>query len=148
MSAVDVSVRAEILHLLQDLREEMGVTILFIGYDLRVAPAFCDQAAVMDWSKLVEVTPAEALFCASGHPYKEVLLFAVAEPHPHLRGQKRCAVLPGEVPDSPACPRGCVFRPRCPAVFDRCRNESPALTALGDGRAAACWRHEVVRSAA
>lgn len=139
VSALDVSVRAQILNLLQELREEIRLTILFIGHDLGVVRVFCDWVAKMYCGELVEVAPAEDLCRAPAHAYTDVLLSAVPEPDPRLGGQKRRIVLRGEVPDPLARPPGCVFHPRCHRVFARCRTEMPALRAIADERSAACW---------
>ena len=148
VSALDVSVRAQILNLLLDLREEMGLTVIFVGHDLGVVRYFCDRVAVMYSGQVVEVAPAEQLFARPSHPYTQALLSAVPEPDPRLRGQHRRVMLRGEVPDPMSRPAGCVFHPRCPHALARCAGEAPPLAPAPDGRLAACWRAEEMAAGA
>ncbi|MFN2110414.1 MAG: ABC transporter ATP-binding protein [Anaerolineae bacterium] len=128
VSALDVSVRAQILNLLEDLQEEYHLTYLFIAHDLSVVEYICDRVAVMYVGKLVELASTDELFAKPQNPYTEALLSAVPQPDPLIRDQKQRIVLEGEVPDPAKPPSGCYFHPRCRySDGSRCVNETPAL---------------------
>lgn len=139
VSALDVSVQAQILNLLQDLQEEMNLTFLFIGHDLSVIEYICDRVAVMYVGKLVELSETEALYIHPKHPYTAALLSAVPKPDPDLRADSRRIILEGDVPDPSDPPSGCYFHPRCLySDGDRCVQEEPQLREITPGHYAAC----------
>jgi peptide/nickel transport system ATP-binding protein len=138
VSALDVSVRAQILNLLTDLQEELQLTYLFISHDLSVIEYLCDRVAVMYVGKLVEVTTTEELFGNPKHPYTEALLSAVPKPDPRFRRRKQRIVLEGDVADPANPPSGCYFHPRCKYAKARCSQEAPALRQISAGHFAAC----------
>jgi peptide/nickel transport system ATP-binding protein len=128
VSALDVSVRAQILNLLEDLQKEYHLTYLFIAHDLSVVEYICDRVAVMYVGKLVELASTDELFSQPQHPYTEALLSAVPQPDPLVREQKQRIVLEGEVADPANPPGGCYFHPRCRySDGGRCANETPEL---------------------
>ena len=136
VSALDVSVQAQVLNLLMDLRRRFGLTYLFISHDLHVVLHMSDRVAVMYLGEIVEIGPRDALHRTPKHPYTQVLLSAVPVADPTLRRER---IVPrGEVASPLAIPPGCRFHPRCPFAFDRCRVERPALRAVGDEHQAAC----------
>ncbi|HLA44389.1 MAG TPA: dipeptide ABC transporter ATP-binding protein [Aggregatilineales bacterium] len=136
VSALDVSVQAQILNLLLDLQDEFHLTYLFVAHDLSVVKHISDRVAVMYVGKIVEVATNEQLFNAPWHPYTEALLSAVPKPDPRQKTKR--IVLAGEVADPAHPPPGCHFHPRCPYVKDRCKVETPALRELEPGRLVAC----------
>jgi peptide/nickel transport system ATP-binding protein len=138
VSALDVSVRAQILNLLQDLQEEMSLTYLFVSHDLSVIEYLCNRVAVMYVGKLVEVANTAELFGNPKHPYTEALLSAVPKPDPRLRDHKQRIVLEGDVADPSNPPGGCYFHPRCRYARERCSQESPPLREVSAGHYAAC----------
>ncbi len=145
VSALDVSVRAQILNLLEDLQAEMHLTYLFIAHDLSVVEYICNRVAVMYVGKLVELAATDELFANPQHPYTEALLSAVPQPDPALRDRKQRIVLEGEVPDPANPPTGCYFHPRCPySDGDRCVREEPALREITPDHFAACHYSETL----
>ena len=138
VSALDVSVQAQILNLLQDLQEEFELTYLFIAHDLSVVEHISHRVAVMYVGKVVELARTEALFSNPQHPYTEALLSAVPKPDPRLRNQGVRIRLEGEVADPSEPPSGCYFHPRCPYARERCQHEEPEAREIGDDHWVAC----------
>jgi oligopeptide/dipeptide ABC transporter ATP-binding protein len=142
VAALDVSIQADILNLLQSLQDEMGLTFLFISHDLSVVAHICDHVAVMYLGTLVESAPTRKLFANPSHPYTKALLSAIPslDPNERTNAQK----LEGEIPSPVNPPPGCRFHTRCPLAEDRCRTEVPEWRELSDGHSVACHFAEIV----
>jgi peptide/nickel transport system ATP-binding protein len=140
VSALDVSVKAQIVNLLQDLQRELGLAMLFISHDLAIVEHMTHRVAVMYLGKIVEVGRKRQIFTAPKHPYTEALLSAVPIPEPGA--SRKRIILKGDVPSPINPPNGCRFHTRCPRVFDRCRTEEPALREIEVGHLAACHLNE------
>jgi peptide/nickel transport system ATP-binding protein len=138
VSGLDVSVRAQILNLMEDLRRDMDLTYLFISHDLSVIRHICDRVAVMYVGKLVELADANAIYTNPLHPYTESLMSAVPIPNPNLRDRRNRIRLEGEVADPANPPPGCYFHPRCRYAKERCSVETPELRDMGDNHVVAC----------
>lgn len=135
VSALDVSIQAQVVNLLTDLQAELNLTMLFISHDLRVVRQISERVAVMYLGRVVELGDADDLFVSPQHPYTRALVSA--SPTPGRRKAERI-VLAGEPPNPAAKPSGCGFHPRCPAVFARCRVDTPVLAEVAPGRSVAC----------
>jgi peptide/nickel transport system ATP-binding protein len=138
VSALDVSIQAQIVNLFLDLRERLNLTYVFIAHDLSVIRQISTRTAVMYLGSIVEMGPTESVYTAPAHPYTQALISAVPVPDPDRTAGRKRIVLTGDVPSPMNPPQGCRFHPRCRYATDLCRKERPALQPLADGRQVAC----------
>ena len=138
VSALDVSIQAQIIKLLEDLRDELALTYLFIAHDLSVVRHISHRVAVMYLGRLVELAESDELFDNPKHPYTQALLSAVPIPDPAVERTRRLEIIEGEIPSPVNPPSGCVFHPRCPLADDTCRIGVPDTIDLGAGHLVAC----------
>ena len=136
VSALDVSIKAQIVNLLMDLQQEFGLALLFISHDLAIVEHLSDRVAVMYLGSLVEIADRQSLFERPAHPYTRVLLSSAPAPDPCAKG--KAILLQGDAPNPAHAPRGCRFHTRCPYAFDRCKMEAPELRPFSNTQVAAC----------
>lgn len=140
VSALDVSIRAQIVNLLQELQQELGLTYLFIAHDLSVVRHISHRVAIMYCGKIVELADRSEIYDNAKHPYTEALLSAVPIPDPAIQKDRERIMLPGEIPNPVTPPSGCRFHTRCPIVEPHCMEEEPPFEAKASEHLAACWR--------
>jgi oligopeptide transport system ATP-binding protein len=138
IAALDVSIQAQVVNLLEDLQEKLGLTYLFISHDLSMVRHLADRVAVMYLGRIAELSPAKDLYARPLHPYAEALLSAVNEPDPELAARRNRIILKGDVPSPANPPKGCNFCTRCPKVMDICKTVKPDLIEAEPGRLVAC----------
>ncbi|MFZ5750798.1 MAG: ABC transporter ATP-binding protein [Pseudomonadota bacterium] len=138
IAALDVSIQAQVVNLLEELQDRLGLTYLFISHDLSMVRHIADRVAVMYLGRIAELAPRDALYERPLHPYTQALLSAVCEPDPEIEATRRRIILTGDVPSPANPPKGCTFCTRCPKVMDVCRSVVPAFTEIEPGRFVAC----------
>jgi len=141
VSALDVSIQAQVINLLSELRERFSLTMLFISHDLDVVEYLCDRIVVLYLGKVMEVAPARELYRSPRHPYTQALLEASPRPDPEARRERR--LLQGDIPSPVNPPSGCVFRTRCPYAQEACAATVPPLREIAPGRFKACLRNDI-----
>jgi len=144
LSALDVSIQAQVVNLLCDLRDRLSLTMLFISHDLDVVEYLCDRVVVLYLGRVMEVAPTAELFAQPLHPYTQALLAASPKPDPELKSER--IALKGDIPSPVNPPSGCVFRTRCPHVVDACSTARPELRDMGNGRFKACIRDDIANA--
>jgi len=142
ISALDVSIQAQVINLLEDLQQNLGLTYLFIAHDLSVVRHISDRIAVMYLGKIVELADRDELYANPMHPYTQALLSAVPIPDPEIEKKRQRIILEGDVPSPANPPKGCNFSTRCPRVMDICRQRDPDFKDSGDGHYVACFLYE------
>ena len=142
ISALDVSIQAQIINLLEDLQDELDLTYLFIAHDLSVVRHISDRIAVMYLGKIVELADRDELYANPLHPYTQALLSAVPIPDPVIEGKRKRIILEGDVPSPANPPKGCNFCTRCPRVMDICRDQEPPFKEYKPGHHTACFLYE------
>ncbi len=142
IAALDVSIQAQVVNLLEELQDRLGLTYLFISHDLSMVRHIADRVAVMYLGKMVELGPRDPLFSEPLHPYTQALLSAVPEPDPSLENTRQRIILKGDVPSPANPPKGCAFCTRCPKVMDVCRQAEPGFREVAPGRFVACHLYD------
>ena len=141
MSALDVSIQAQVVNLFQELQERLGLTYIFIAHDLAVVRHISHRIAVMYLGRIVEIASRHDLYAAPLHPYTQALLAAIPIPDPEVEATRPQQIISGEVPSAMRPPPGCRFHTRCPRAMDVCRTVEPPMVEQAGGRAVACHLH-------
>ncbi|WP_417270301.1 ABC transporter ATP-binding protein [Celeribacter sp.] len=143
IAALDVSIQAQVVNLLEDLQEELGLTYLFISHDLSMVRHIADRVAVMYLGRIVELADRERLYETPAHPYTQALLSAVPEPDPWVEEKVERIILQGDVPSPSNPPQGCNFCTRCPKVMEICKTQEPPVVEVAPGHMSACHLHQM-----
>jgi peptide/nickel transport system ATP-binding protein len=142
VSALDVSIQAQVVNLLRDLQVRLGLTMLFISHDLAVVEYICDTVIVLYLGRIMEIAPAAELYARPSHPYTRALLSAIHSPDPSVRVERQ--ILTGDIPSPANPPSGCVFRTRCPYAIEACAGPVPELREMAPGHWRACIRDDII----